>query len=308
MNQQSVLDGTLIEKKPAIEREILARQLHLILKDLSLEEFCGIFINKFEAISLLFNPHRFTTKSCTSDLSIYEALKEERFCSGLARALIFHAGGPESLYNTLQININNVQFINEFPPHVARELCIKYGVTKNSKVLDPCAGWGGRMIGVSNVCDYYDCFEPSTKTFFGLYKLQDFIQKLSPCFESIVECMPFEDAAINMDYYDFALTSPPYYDTEEYSDEETNSLNRYKTFDDWCNGFYIPMIQKTMDALKHGCSFILNIGSRKYPLSTVLKQNFSNKYHIEKAQNRLSGAAGLNKSGEGETFYQIKKI
>jgi hypothetical protein len=69
------------------------------------------------------------------------------------------------------------------------------------------------------------------------------------------------------------------------------------------------MIQKTMNALKKDCSFVLNIGSRVYPLNEVLKSNFSNKYLIENEKDMLQGKkSGLkDNSNEGETFYRIVK-
>ena len=91
-------------------------------------------------------------------------------------------------------------------------------------------------------------------------------------------------AKIKKESFDFAITSPPYYDTEHYSEENTNSLNRYKDFDEWCKCFYIPLIRKTMFGLKDGSVFILNIGSRKYPLNQVLLDTFSRRYKITKQE------------------------
>lgn len=69
------------------------------------------------------------------------------------------------------------------------------------------------------------------------------------------------------------------------------------------------MIEKTMNALKKDCSFVLNIGSRTYPLNDVLKSNFSKRYFIEKEKDMLQGKrSGLkNNENEGETFYRIVK-
>ena len=130
---------------------------------------------------------------------------------------------------------------------------------------------------------------------------KDFINKII-CGDNLFVMKKMPDESIDM-----AITSPPYYDSEEYSDEPTNSLNRYRCFEAWRNGFYIPMIQKTMDALKSGGVFVLNIGSRQYPLNEALMDSFGDKYNIEKYKNLLSGQAGFLKSGEGESFYIIRK-
>lgn len=165
------------------------------------------------------------------------------------------------------------------------------------------------MIGFSTVVSEYYGFEPYTKTYNGLNKLGEWIKKRNEHFNFIIENLPFEDSNLKDNYFDFAFTSPPYFDTEKYGNEETNSFNRYKSFDKWCDLFYLPMIEKTMNALKKDCSFVLNIGSRIYPLNEVLKLNFSSKYFIEKEQDMLQGKkSGLkNNTNEGETFYRIVK-
>jgi DNA modification methylase len=160
------------------------------------------------------------------------------------------------------------------------------------------------LVLVLLVKEYYG-FEPYTKTYNGLNKLGDWIKERNERFNFKINNLPFEDALLENESFDFAFTSPPYYDTEKYGNEKTNSYNRYNSFSDWCDFFYLPMIEKTMKALKKDCSFVLNIGSRIYPLNEVLKSNFSNKYSIEKEKDMLQGnKSGLkNNQNEGETFY-----
>lgn len=306
-----------------IDRKQLGRSLYLRLKHISLEKFVSCLTNEVKEqieyarlcagnracgkTSLLFNPHRLNTRTKGIKVSIYEALQTESFCDGLAR-IIRWVDGAENLYQCLEKNINGTQLVNEFQPYVARQLAIDYRLNSESRVLDPCAGWGGRMVGFSTIVNFYAACEPSSETHSGLLQLLEFIRSFRPEFTARLIKLPFEDVTIQPETYDFALTSPPYYDTEEYTTEETNSLNRYSTFEDWCAGFYFPMIEKTMNALKSGCCFILNIGSRKYPLSAKLMEAFSPRYHITKIKSYLSGQGnGLGKKGEGESFYEIKK-
>lgn len=312
----------ITEIKP-IEREVLAEQLYSVLSGLSLEEFVSLMTNKFNEIieyirltrgentcqrtSLLFNPHRLDIKSINATGSMYSSLKDKSFISGLARFILCNdLNSNNLLYQSLRVGINGVVYIGEYHPYNARDILSKYRCHRDSKIIDPCAGWGGRMIGVSVVSNHYTCYEPSTQTYAGLLKLYDFIKLLNKDFNAVINCLPFEDADLPENYFDFALTSPPYYNTELYSDEETNSCNRYKTFDSWRDNFYLPMIKKTLSALKNGCTFALNIGSRKYPLNQILLDNFKD-YFIQKDGNYFSGAGGLGKTGEGETLYFITK-
>ncbi len=320
---QSDLFGETITKQ-SINREQLTDYLFPLLCNIKLDEFVGLITNEFNEIieyieltndkkacqktSLLFNPHRLNTRSKNSKKSIFEALKDKNFISGLSRALIFKKGKVnELLYQVIQLGINGIQYINEFPPHLARNLCKEFGVDANSKVLDPCAGWGGRMLGISTVTNYYSGCEPCIKTFNGLIKLKRFIQIMNPLFNTEIWNSPFEDCFLKKDTFDFAITSPPYYDTEIYSDEATNSLNRYKTFDSWCEYFYLPMINNTMSALKTGKSFVLNIGNRVYPLDKILLDNFDREFDIKNKGNLLSGSGGLGREKGSELFFIITK-
>jgi hypothetical protein len=156
------------------------------------------------------------------------------------------------------------------------------------------------MIGAASIGSFYCGFEPCTKTYKGLIELGKFLKQFKTGFDFELYNLPFEDTILDKTY-DMALTSPPYYNTEIYSDEETNSCNRYKTFDSWCNGFYIPMIEKT---LKHSKIFIINIGSRTYPLKEKLLSYFP---HAIEIKSLLSGAGGLGKTSEGkESFFILK--
>ncbi|MDR0672745.1 MAG: hypothetical protein LBF93_03580 [Zoogloeaceae bacterium] len=82
---------------------------------------------------------------------------------------------------------------------------------------------------------------------------------------------PFEDADIQ-GVFDFALTSPPYFDVEVYAGDDT-STSRYRGFDAWVQGFYLPMLRKVADHLRPGCVFALQVGSQSYTLATTAIDN-----------------------------------
>jgi hypothetical protein len=197
--------------------------------------------------------------------------------------------------------------VNEFPPHVARDLCRKSGLDRNSRVLDPCGGWGGRMIGVSVVADSYTCFEPATSTAQGLKNLSEFIRSVNPDFGTEINCEPYEDSVERVGFYDFAMTSPPYYDTEHYSDEPSNSCIRYTSFDDWCAGFYLPLVDKTLRQLKTGRPFVINVGDRKYPLSEVLQEHCDKQgYTMRRIKGGIMNNSGFGRDADsGEKFYEL---
>lgn len=307
------LFGNETVERKLIDRDILANVFIESIRGISENDLVSMLYSKYEAIidfsrlcggektgekiSMIFNPHRYATATKKAK-SIIDGFKDDSFLSGLARATLFKEGKvKELLYQILQLGINGVQYVNEFPPSIARDFYISFAA---KRILDPCAGWGGRMIGAASVGSFYHGFEPATKTYNGLLELGNFLKTFKNGFDFKVENIPFEDAYIS-GFYDFALTSPPYYDTEIYSDEPSNSCNRYGTFDLWCRDFYIPMIKKT---IAHSRSFVLNVGSRRYDLKGVLIKAFPG---VTEVTSRLSGKGGLGRDNSGkEAFYMVK--
>ena len=157
------------------------------------------------------------------------------------------------------------------------------------------------MIGAASIGAFYHGFEPATQTYRGLLELGEFLQSFGTGFTYEIENCPIEDAAIN-GHYDVALTSPPYYDTELYSTEPTQSYIRYRSFGDWCAGFYIPMAQIGAD---HADTFVINVGTRQYPMTDVLRQAG---LVVTRTHERLSGKAGLGRQPDGaEAFFVVSR-
>lgn len=59
--------------------------------------------------------------------------------------------------------------------------------------------------------------------------------------------------------YDLVFTSPPYFDTEHYSNESSQSFMRFPDYDSWCAGFYFPVIEQSIRLIRPGGHFALNI-------------------------------------------------
>ena len=122
----------------------------------------------------------------------------------------------------------------------------------NSKhVLDVCVGWGGRMLG--SVCVdgvSYTGIEPFSKTYEGLEQMKSELELTdeqvtlhNDCAETILPQLERK--------YDLALTSPPYYNLEIYTDEETQS-HHYETYEVWVDNFLRPVIEGVLDKLVEG--------------------------------------------------------
>ena len=153
---------------------------------------------------------------------------------------------------------SGTQSVSNFRPTAAKLIYEKFG---GDVVWDMSCGWGGRLLGflsASNTKQYIGT-EPSSKTYDGLQKMvKDFsylgkqvnIYKLGS-----EEYKPIEKS------FDLCFTSPPYFDTEKYSLESTQSFIKFPTENEWVNGFLKKTIQNCYIGLKNNRYMLINIAN-----------------------------------------------
>lgn len=263
-------------------------------------------------ISALFNPHRLDTYTKKSKSIFYAFNNVYGYRKEFARYAVEVQGRvpPQNEYwKLLTIGHNGYQYVNEFPPYTARDIYKRF-VKEGDKVLNPCAGWGGRLIGFAS-CLFTDVeyteTDPATETYNGLVKIKDFLR----LGDNVKQYnLPFEDLPVEADYYDFVFTSPPYFDTERYSDEDTQSYVKFDSYDRWLQSFLQPMIDKILYCMKRGAKCLLNIGATRYSIDEDLEKYLDEK-HI--AWTRIKdfkiGGDGIGaRTGDGgEPFILFEK-
>lgn len=163
-----------------------------------------------------------------------------------------------------------------YRPHLAKTICKYY----NTKVLlDPCCGWGGRLLGAIAAGAKYIGFEPNTETYQNLLTLINFLQIND---KVIIYNCPVEDYDLSLLEYDTVLTSPPYYNLEIYCDEDTQSENRFSSYQDWFENWMKPVIDKTSLKAKQICWNVADVG--KIKLLTDLTNYMSTKSEWQESQ------------------------
>lgn len=147
---------------------------------------------------------------------------------------------------------------------------------KAKTVLDPCTGWGGRMLGslaASPDVKYVGC-EPDPNTYKGL---QDILQDTAATRgRATIYNEPAETAIPKLSTkFDLVLTSPPYFNLELYTSGE-QSTTIYKTWEDWTEKWLKVVILASLATLNPGgtsCWSVKNFKSdKKYPLADVTKK------------------------------------
>lgn len=136
----------------------------------------------------------------------------------------------------------------QFNPAIVKSVLHELG---GGRVLDPCAGWGDRLaaaMATSSVQSYLG-IDPNSALAAG-YKAQasrygsERHRVIQGCAEDVLPGI--------QDEYDVVFTSPPYFDTEIYSSEPTQSCNRFPTYERWVTNFFDPLITHSLRILRPG--------------------------------------------------------
>ena len=64
-------------------------------------------------------------------------------------------------------------------------------------------------------------------------------------------------------HYDLVFTSPPFFDLESYSNDKTQSIQKYNTLEKWKNEFLFHCFDKSIRSLKVGCCMAIYISDYK---------------------------------------------
>jgi hypothetical protein len=206
-----------------------------------------------------YHPHMFSVK-CGKMRTPYEVFNDKSLLKKCIRKMIRLQGDSALTKSVLRRGLtmySGTQKVSNFRPTIAKYIYDTYAPV-NSTVLDPCMGYGGRLIAAlasKNVHIYEGC-DPCQETFDGNLQMCNDVNH-----NKIVRTqqIPFEDSKLNDNYYDFIFTSPPYFNLEKYSEEDDQSWKRYSTYEVWRDQFLKVLIQKSYNSLKKGHYFLLNV-------------------------------------------------
>jgi hypothetical protein len=168
---------------------------------------------------------------------------------------VFH---ENRLRQSLKI-YTGTQSVSNFRPTAAKLIYEKFG--GDGVIWDMSSGWGGRLLGFlsSKNTKHYIGTEPSTRTYKGLLQMSEEFSYISKKID--IYKQGSEEYLPNKSSLDLCFTSPPYFDTEKYSDEPTQSYIKYPTQDEWVNGFLRKTIENCYYGLKEGGYMLYNIAN-----------------------------------------------
>ena len=165
-------------------------------------------------------------------------------------------------------------------------------------VYDSSSGWGGRILGAMSsrkkihyvgtdpnpdnylkdlgksryeyVADFYNnnCIDDFSETFgkfFSVEKQGNTYELFQDGSELIKNNPKFQKYKGKLD---FSFTSPPYFNREQYSQDETQSFKAYGEYEDWRENFLKPTLTTIYEYLKNDRYIVWNIADIKIGEST----------------------------------------
>lgn len=233
-------------------------------------------------------PHSFGIRcgKMRTPMEIYES--EEHFKKGIKKLLTGSFFGKQSVDTLMPIASNLDGEITEISPEskhksesVMRSLLRRYTGTQcvsnfrptaaaclyshfahpGAMVWDMSMGYGGRILGAIISDINYVGTDPAELTFKGLQQIKEDFGRdnrhyfLNKCGSETF--VPKENSL------DFAFTSPPYFNWEQYGEEEGQSFNQYSGNEEWNNGFLRKTIQNAYKGLKKDKYMGLNVANIK---------------------------------------------
>jgi hypothetical protein len=144
-----------------------------------------------------------------------------------------------------------------FKPATAKFLYKKFNATS---VLDPTAGWGGRLLGAAALNINYTGIDTNI-TMKPAY--DGMTESLSTFGYDTTKSNMIWESCLSVDFekidYDFVLTSPPYINLEQYP-----NMTKFESNKVFYKEFLIPLIDKCLTHIKRNGNVCFNISPKMY--------------------------------------------
>jgi hypothetical protein len=189
-------------------------------------------------ILLHFQPHYWTTRY-RSDKTIVEGWGDRSVRAKAVYNLFHTPGGRIGFPRYIrELNFAGARRVSHFHPGFAKAILSHFAPDAKT-FLDPCAGWGARLLAASALGLEYTACDPSQKTYEGLQRMAELFG-----FKPTLFCKPFEEFSSGLKY-DIIFTSPPYFNIEQYKYGK-QSYNGKRSYPQWFSDFLLILTEKCL--------------------------------------------------------------
>ena len=155
--------------------------------------------------------------------------------------------------------------VANFCPKTARDIYFRYHDINGEKIniLDTSMGFGARMSAALLSGHNYCGIDPN-KELYQKLKQYYFFLKENKCIDNTQKCGMYcqgsEKYIPQLDnQFDVCFTSPPYFNLEKYSNDNSESTKNYDNYELWVENFVKPTINNIYRYLKVGGYAMINI-------------------------------------------------
>ncbi len=214
------------------------------------------------ALSWSYMPHAFDVK-CGNMNTPLQTFNNDKEKIKKKMEQLGHVDSPSGLRKALKV-MSGSQGVSNFRPTAAQAIYERF-MPEGGITWDMSGGYGGRLLGAIKTHINYIATEPAKETFDGLTQIAKDWGNQSNLFgiEQRLEIVQSgsEDYIPEKESLDLCFTSPPYFDTEKYSNEDTQSYKKFPKKVDWLEGFLRKTIQNCARGLKKNRYLIINIAN-----------------------------------------------
>ena len=205
-----------------------------------------------------FMPHSWSVQ-CGKMKNPYEVFyNDEHFKKVIAKRIKM---GDNMSHNGIRKMLKmyaGTQSVSNFRPTAAASIYDKFA--NNGLTWDMSSGYGGRLLGALVSGTRYIGTDPATLSYNGLCEMRDMFSNKE---DTKLYKVGSEDFTPEAKSLDLCFTSPPYFDWEKYSDEETQSYIRHPTKEKWLENFLGETFRKCHYGLKDNKYMIINVANTK---------------------------------------------
>ena len=211
-------------------------------------------------LASMFHPHIFDCKKRGKISPVEFFADDDLLTEAIYKALCLFGYTNDSRVRDACRNAYRSSRVNNFPPKVAITIARLLLSNENgcASVLDPCAGFGGRLLGfaASGVKKYVG-IDLSEKTCAGLKQESEFLKSYGATTDIDIIHGDSVQTMSNMESssFDLVMTSPPFTDREEYV-----GVPFHSALSDWIDQFMRPMLDHAFRVLKDGKCLALYLG------------------------------------------------
>jgi hypothetical protein len=208
-----------------------------------------------------YHPHRFEVACNDHRTAMYVFKREHLLRKCIAKCLKMSGRVTPSSLRSMLCIFEGVQVASNFPPATAKEIYETF-LPNQGSTFDMSCGWGGRLLAAlaSDAVSHYQGCEPSTKTHAGLSTM--LTEFPSPSTSVLLSNTGSEvELPSTFKEVDLCFTSPPYYNTERYADEDTQSFKKFPSHGEWMDHFMRDTLRNCLRIMKSDARLIVNIAN-----------------------------------------------